>query len=57
MVDVDVRGLTEDEVVELLFDQPAALDLAARLRLGIGGDTILDRHEGDAPMVVDAETG
>jgi hypothetical protein len=42
---VDVRGMTDDEVVNTLLDQQAALAIADRIRAGAaaGGDTVADR--------------
>ena len=42
---VGLRGMTDDEVVDILLDQQAALAIADRIRAAAaaGGDTVADR--------------
>jgi hypothetical protein len=43
---VGLRGMTDDEVVDVLLDQQAALVIADRIRAAaVGGDTVADRGQ------------
>jgi hypothetical protein len=48
---VGLRGMTDDEVVDILLDQQAALAIADRIRAAAaaGGDTVADRGHAPRP--------
>jgi hypothetical protein len=53
---VGLRGMTDDELVDILLDQPAALAIADRIRAAAtGGDTVADRGHADRATTPDAE--